>query len=126
MSEVIMSSKGQIVLPRNIREALRLSEGDRLSVTLENDHITIRPIQPFPPHDWRRWRGRLAGSNALREHIAILGTPYSILDSMGRDRLFPSMAGIPFYFSSLHHGTIRGNRPQQTFSRMGSAVHTSI
>ena len=70
MPEVTLSSKGQIVLPRDLREALGLNEGDRVTVTLEDDHITLRPIRSSPPHNWRQWRGCLAGTNALQDHIA--------------------------------------------------------
>ena len=70
MPEVTLSSKGQIVLPRHLRKALGLSEGDRLSIRLENDHLEIRPIYPPPSLSWRRWRGRLRGTNALQDHLA--------------------------------------------------------
>ena len=70
MAEIAVSSKGQIVLPKEIREALRLREGDRVSVEVEGDHVTIRPIQTRNLGDWRRWRGRLAGTRALQDHIA--------------------------------------------------------
>ena len=69
MAEVTVSSKGQIVLPRNLREALGLNEGDRVSVGLEDDHITIRPIRRSSSRNWRQWRGCLSGTNALQDHV---------------------------------------------------------
>jgi AbrB family looped-hinge helix DNA binding protein len=68
--EVVVSSKGQIVLPKNVREALGLREGDRVRVEVEDDHVCIRPIQSRAAHDWRGWRGRLAGTRALEDHSA--------------------------------------------------------
>jgi len=70
MPEIAVSSKGQIVLPKEVREALRLREGDRVSVEVEGDHVTLRPIKTRAQGDWRRWRGRLAGTRALQEHLA--------------------------------------------------------
>lgn len=70
MPEIAVSSKGQIVLPKEVREALGLREGDRVSVEIEGDHVTLRPIQARSLGDWRRWRGRLAGTHALQDHIA--------------------------------------------------------
>ncbi|MBW1980130.1 MAG: AbrB/MazE/SpoVT family DNA-binding domain-containing protein [Deltaproteobacteria bacterium] len=70
MPEAVLSSKGQVVLPREIRETLGLREGDRLRVEIEDDHITIRPIRSSNVQDWRRWRGVLAGTTALADHLA--------------------------------------------------------
>lgn len=69
MTVVTLSTKGQIVLPREIREALGLQKGDRLTVTLEGERLVLTRL-PSEEKDWRRWRGRLAGSTALQEHIA--------------------------------------------------------
>lgn len=70
MPEIAVSSKGQIVLPKEIREALRLREGDRLRVEIEGDLVTLRPVQARALGDWRSWRGRLSGTRALQDHIA--------------------------------------------------------
>ena len=70
MVEVVVSSKGQIVLPKNVREALGLREGDRVRVEVEDDHVCIRPIQSLAAEDWRGWRGRLTGTRALEDHLA--------------------------------------------------------
>ena len=70
MPEVIVSSKGQIVLPKNIREEFGLKEGDRVSVQVEGDHVSIRRTQSRAKHDWRRWRGSLEGTRAIEDHLA--------------------------------------------------------
>ena len=70
MPEVVVSSKGQIVLPKNVREALGLREGDRVRVEVEDDHVCIRPIRSRAEDDWRGWRGRLSGTRALEDHLA--------------------------------------------------------
>ena len=70
MPEVTVSSKGQIVLPIKLREALGLNKGGRVRVALEGNRIAISPIHTPPYHDWRRWRGFLTGTQALQDHIA--------------------------------------------------------
>ncbi len=69
MPEVVVSSKGQIVLPKNVREAFGLREGDRVCVEIEGDHVSIRRSHSRSAYDWRRWRGHLAGSRAVDDHL---------------------------------------------------------
>ena len=44
MPVVTLSSKGQIVLPHEMRQALGLQKGDRLRVTLEDDRLVLTMI----------------------------------------------------------------------------------
>ncbi len=39
-----LTSKGQMTLPKAIREKLNLKEGDRLDVVLEHDRILLIPV----------------------------------------------------------------------------------
>ena len=70
MPEVVVSSKGQIVLPKNVREAFGLKKGDRVRVEVEGDHVSIRRAPYRPARNWRRWRGHLAGTQAIDDHLA--------------------------------------------------------
>ena len=81
MAEVTLSSKGQIVLPKELREALGLAEGDRVRLTLEDDHLAVRAVRVRGAGDWRKWRGCLGGTNALQEHEA------EHADEVSRERL---------------------------------------
>lgn len=38
-----ITSKGQMTLPREVRDQLRLKPGDRLEVIVEDRHILLRP-----------------------------------------------------------------------------------
>lgn len=51
----IVSSKGQITLPRFVREALGLKVGSMVSITLEEGELRLRPVPAGTAH-------RLAGS----------------------------------------------------------------
>ena len=70
MLTVTLSSKGQIVLPQDIRRMLGLQEGDKLVVSLKDRTVSLTPLPAERAADWQRWRGELAGTNALAEHVA--------------------------------------------------------
>ncbi len=62
--------QGQIVLPKRIREELSIHEGDRVEIRREGKRIVL-DLAAAPPRkkDWRAWRGTLAGSTALQDHV---------------------------------------------------------
>ncbi len=70
MLTVRLSSKGQIVLPQGIRQMLGLQEGDKLEVALQDQTVLLTPVRAERARGWERWRGELAGTNALAEHLA--------------------------------------------------------
>ncbi len=58
MTQVKLSSKNQIVIPREAREKLGLRPGDRLAVSIADGHILLEPA----PRDLSRaLRGLLNG-----------------------------------------------------------------
>jgi AbrB family looped-hinge helix DNA binding protein len=69
MPLVRMSSKGQIVLPREVREALGLQKGSLLQVTVMANAVLIRPARTdeAAAPSWRRWRGILRGEGVVQE-----------------------------------------------------------
>lgn len=70
MQIISLSSKGQLVLPKGIREQLALKPGDRLKVELAGNRIILEPLSEEPRHGWRRWGGAFRGSRMLEEHQA--------------------------------------------------------
>jgi AbrB family looped-hinge helix DNA binding protein len=68
---VRLSAKGQLVIPKDMREALGMEEGDELLATLEGDRLLITR----PEHFARSTRGMLKGTwggsvKDLERHIA--------------------------------------------------------
>ncbi|HYM13769.1 MAG TPA: AbrB/MazE/SpoVT family DNA-binding domain-containing protein [Bryobacterales bacterium] len=63
MLKTKVSSKGQITLPKAIREQLGIAEGTELAVTVEDGTIQLQKMAAR----WRRWEGALAGTNILEE-----------------------------------------------------------
>ncbi len=58
MSSVTLSSKGQVVIPKDIRVKLGLGEGDRLDVSVEGDTILMCLRAGGRDDHWRSWRSR--------------------------------------------------------------------
>jgi AbrB family looped-hinge helix DNA binding protein len=70
MPVVTLSSTGQIMLPQVLRQALGLQQGDQLEITIEGDRLVLTRVSSMPVQPWQRWRGRLAGTQALQGHVA--------------------------------------------------------
>ncbi len=68
-----MSSKGQIVIPRHLREKHRLAPGVRLQVTETDEGLLLSPIKRGPSSagrsGWRALRGSAKGTDALKQHL---------------------------------------------------------
>ena len=62
LSLVKVTRKGQITIPKEIRDALGITEGDYVLVRIEGDRIVIeKPVPPEP--------GKPIGSDEYRELI---------------------------------------------------------
>lgn len=48
MPTTVLSSKGQIIIPKPIREAHHWEPGQRLEVVDSGDGILLKPAAPFP------------------------------------------------------------------------------
>lgn len=56
METVTLSTKGQLVLPKPVRDALRLKPGNRLSVAVEGERIVIAPASSESSGSTPGWR----------------------------------------------------------------------
>jgi AbrB family looped-hinge helix DNA binding protein len=45
MNKAKMTFKGQITIPKEIRHALALKEGDSVIVTVQGDHAVLKPLK---------------------------------------------------------------------------------
>ncbi len=64
---ISFSVKGQVVIPRGIRNAFEIGEGTRAVVYPEGDHIVIKPITA---RHYKRIRGSLKGTKAMDVFLA--------------------------------------------------------
>ena len=61
MEKVTVSSKGQIAIPKNIREALNLSEGARLTLEVKGQRIVLSKVPA-----WKKLRGSASGHDLMK------------------------------------------------------------
>ncbi|MEO1062780.1 MAG: AbrB/MazE/SpoVT family DNA-binding domain-containing protein [Actinomycetota bacterium] len=54
--------KGQVVIPKELRDELGIQPGDEVDFGLEGDHVAVRLVDLRPP-----LRGRFAGSDLTAE-----------------------------------------------------------
>jgi AbrB family looped-hinge helix DNA binding protein len=62
MLKARISSRGQVALPKVVRDQLRLAEGSCLTVRVEGDAVILRKAEA---ESWREWEGRFKGSDLL-------------------------------------------------------------
>ena len=65
MENVTVSSKGQIAIPRAIRDALNLAAGTRLTLDVRGRDIILSPDPA-----WRKLRGAAAGKDLMAAFAA--------------------------------------------------------
>ncbi len=76
MPTVTVSSKGQVVIPREIRGRIGVRQGSKLEVDVQEGVVVMRPVKAAA-HAWQRWYGAFAGADLTKslaaEHAAELG-----------------------------------------------------
>ena len=64
MTRTTLSSKGQVILPKEIRDAHHWRPGTQFVVETQGDEVLLRPVLPFKPSRLEdvvgclRWRGK--------------------------------------------------------------------
>ncbi len=62
-----LSSKGQIAIPKEVREELGLTQGDELAVDVRGSEIVLKKRSDA---DWERWTGAFKGLPLLEDLAA--------------------------------------------------------
>ena len=74
MATTTVSSKGQVVIPRALRDKYRLTSGTRLEVAESAEGLVLAPLKRARSSrrqaGWRALRGSAKGTNALKAHLA--------------------------------------------------------
>ena len=64
-----VSTKGQVILPKAIRQALRWEAGLRLTVESTREGVLLKPLPAFPESRPKDVYGRLASSGASKSLV---------------------------------------------------------
>ena len=70
MDRTKVSQRGQVVIPKSIRERLGIERGQLLEVREVEGGILMSPLEPVRSpgaSDWRGWGGVLKDSGALQD-----------------------------------------------------------
>jgi len=71
MVRVVVRSRGQITLPREVREALHVNEGDDVAFVVEGGQVTMRGLKSIPSEQAWFWSNRWqAGEREASEQLA--------------------------------------------------------
>ena len=87
--EIKVTSKGQVTLPKTIRESLRVSEGDYLQVELRGDELVLRPAPKQNDREFlREYAREHSRERASLEEIQkmLSGLPFSIAERVSQLR----------------------------------------
>jgi AbrB family looped-hinge helix DNA binding protein len=66
MTKAIISSKGQIVIPKAVRERLNLKAGTEVLIDVQGEALVMKRFVPDHP-DWHTMRGMFRGANLLED-----------------------------------------------------------
>ena len=68
MTKATISSKGQIAIPKAVRERLNLKDGTEVSIDVQGEALVMkRLVRNFP--DWRTMRGMAKGGESLTQAL---------------------------------------------------------
>ena len=68
MTKTTMSSKGQIAIPKKVREKLNLKAGTEISIAVQGESLVLkRLVRDYP--DWHTMRGMLRNGADLLEDL---------------------------------------------------------
>jgi antitoxin PrlF len=88
MTRAVVRSRGQITLPREVREALHVEEGDDVAFVVEAGQVTMRGLKSIPAEQSWFWTNAWqAGEREASDQIAAGEGPVfdngdSFLDSL--------------------------------------------
>jgi AbrB family looped-hinge helix DNA binding protein len=68
MTKATISSKGQIAIPKAVRERLNLKAGTEVSIDVQGEALVMkRLVRGFP--DWRTMQGMVRGGESLTQSL---------------------------------------------------------
>lgn len=55
--KTLLSERGQVVIPKKIRDALKAEKGDEFEVRLAGEDIVLTPLRKFKAQRWQDYVG---------------------------------------------------------------------
>jgi AbrB family looped-hinge helix DNA binding protein len=68
MTTATISSKGQIAIPKAVRDRLNLKAGTEVAIEVQGESLVMKRVVPAFP-DWRTMRGMSKGAGSLTKAL---------------------------------------------------------
>ncbi len=65
--KTLLSERGQVVIPKKVREALEIEKGDELDVKVVDKAIVLTPLKRFKANRWQDYVG--IGKGIVDAHL---------------------------------------------------------
>ncbi|MBI5814376.1 MAG: AbrB/MazE/SpoVT family DNA-binding domain-containing protein [Nitrospinae bacterium] len=65
--KTLVSERGQVVIPKKIRDSIHLDKGDELEVEVSGETIILKPVRRFKARKWRDYAG--IGEGIVDSHL---------------------------------------------------------
>lgn len=65
--KTLLSDRGQVVIPKKIRETIHLNKGDELEIEVQGDAIVLKPLKRFRARKWQDYAG--IGGGVVAAHL---------------------------------------------------------
>lgn len=59
--KTLLSDRGQVVIPKKVREVINVHKGDEFEVEIVNETIVLKPIKRFKAKKWQDYIGIVDG-----------------------------------------------------------------
>lgn len=63
--KTLVSERGQVVIPKKIRDIVHLNKGDELDIEVRDDAIVLKPLRRFKAKKWQDYAGISEGIVAV-------------------------------------------------------------
>ncbi|MHB8845584.1 MAG: AbrB/MazE/SpoVT family DNA-binding domain-containing protein [Nitrospirota bacterium] len=65
--KTLVSERGQVVIPKKIRDVIHLSKGDELEIEVRDETIVLKPLRRFKAKKWQDYAG--IGEGIVAAHL---------------------------------------------------------
>jgi len=65
--KTLVSERGQVVIPKKVREAVHIDKGDELEIEVVGEAVVLRPIRRFKADKWQDYVG--IGEGIVTAHL---------------------------------------------------------
>lgn len=65
--KTLLSERGQVVIPKKIRDTIHIAKGDELDIEVQGDTIVLKPIKRFKAKRWQDYAG--LGEGIVEGHL---------------------------------------------------------